>query len=1697
MAVTENMLIDIQVKVGNSSKNVDQVSGNLADLNKSISETNQSLKSIERQFQQLGLAFNNVATNITTSNSEVKESFKTLDTEVAKSQRTWDAVLDTTKFAGFIAATGAVAYQFNQVKSAAQPAIDAFQTMAKHAGTAGKIISKSLPTTIWGIAEAAGMAAPALIALGSAMQTTDSIVLDTIGTFLKFAGILAGGVVAAIGFVINLVGNLAVSLGEKLLKSVSANTEAFIKFQSVMSQFNFTIQGFGKTFGEDVVGSLDYWNKTLEDVYKNTVFTRDEIAKSIKILVAEGQVIGLTVEENTKLLNRAADVAAATGRDLYEVTQMIVSGLTNNSQAVLALGIDIRDTSVSHTDYAKTAGISIEQMDSQQLAMARLSTLYERTIPIIGAATKQTETIAGATAIYEKTLKDIEIKLGETGAATEAYYVTLTKIAKFFAELPTPLLAFIGNIKDVAGVLLILVGNILKVSVFAFALIGTMKILNHILSVTLGFTVSLGAAFSYFIRVIAPTVAVFFAVKQALDELYDTNVAFASTIQTMSQSLGIFKIQLFSIKKETNIFTDSLTKAWEFTVTTIKLAITGIMQSINLLALGMQKLKKIFTKDQETIDYYDYTIQELEMRLAGLNDGANKSWKVFDKLGSSTAMAAEKAQEYNQKVEQSTPMAEKFRTKVIQLAKVINEGFDVGVERQKFLGTEFEKAIASYTQAQKELDNVFKTKSSEKDTAQKYADAEKKSIQASLEIEKLRLDTVKKINEQQRTLNLEMLRSQGKNIAAINLEKNEQLKQIDEQIAGLKLLGDVRKDELKILEETRKLIEKTSGMKVSEERSKSLQKAIDAEKLLADIKKESSKVEGNVIQDLVARVEARQSEINKVKETLQATNDYGKRAKKALEEAADVAMNIFDVGLAKLQKEQFDELKKSRESLADSINKEAMTSREYINYQYQRELDILNAKEQQLKAQGLLNSGMTEQFEETRKLLKQQKTSAEKKAPGEDYERMEKAGTGIASSITGVFQTGAMGMVGGAMSIVSAIVDVVDKILDFIPNMINKIAGVFDKATALPDMILNAVKNFGRAITSFTKDFLPNLLKALPEIIDSITETISESIPDATQKLFDQLPELIDKLWARIPDMIEKSVATLVDNSPKIAVMVINAIIKLLPKLIYMYVKLLVVVLPKAIVNGIINGLKNIGNIFKGLSIKGPNIKKMTEGLKLGMKSASKTLTGEASKLFAVMDLGATEKAKSVLENIPGDIEKGAKKAVDYLTMWWRKLLIELQAVWDGIVSIWRKVWDTIKDIWDGLVEAMRNVFAFLKSIWDMVIAALTKLWANLKEVWDHVIAALSSVWAEITKIFSALWDRVLQIWDGIVTAFNQSIQFLKDTWDMVIMALSALWETLKSIWTTVGDALGKVWDKLSSLGTAIWDGLVSAFKSGANLFSDLGSAIWEGLKSGLGSLGTLLKDAFDKLNPSNIFEKIFKIDYKGKGTVENTLGIDIPYANFAKGGMVPGNPLVSGDSVLNDRILALLSPGEAVIPRSLMDNPAIKTLINAVLTGKITPPAFWGGSISIGGKKLIEVGDKGVSVAGQSIIPGPGLVWEQVKTQVMDMVLKMFEANKFHSGGLVPSFAGGGEVPAMLNPGEFVMNRSATNGFGLNLLNQMNQGKGQISQPNITLNIQIETTQPIDETFFRNNLMPRIKDDLKRRTLNGEFIISSKGVRQ
>jgi hypothetical protein len=549
----------------------------------------------------------------------------------------------------------------------------------------------------------------------------------------------------------------------------------------------------------------------------------------------------------------------------------------------------------------------------------------------------------------------------------------------------------------------------------------------------------------------------------------------------------------------------------------------------------------------------------------------------------------------------------------------------------------------------------------------------------------------------------------------------------------------------------------------------------------------------------------------------------------------------------------------------------------------------------------------------------------------------------------------------------------------------------------------------------------------LPDLFMSIIDGALNKIPEASMKFFASVPDLLRKVIDAIPEIVEVFVAGLIASSVDLSIALIAGIIQSSPILTMEIARLLSITLPKAVIKGIMDGLKQIGaaisSMFGG-GLFGKKKQKLefdTKSITDSMKKAAQTLTGEASKLFKVVDLGAENpKAEEKAKEQVKAVEEAGKRAQDWLSQAWHKILSGFGDLMTWFGEVWHQLMSSVKEVFSGVVQMFRDVFGAVKDIFN-----------------------------------------------GIITAFEG------------------------------------VFSTLSEIGSAISNGLTDGLQDLGDFFYTLGDQIWQGLWSGIEGLGSFFKNMFDSINPSNLFEKIFKVPPSPQGTVESALGINVPFMNFAKGGMVPGNAVVGGDSLMNDRVLAMISPGEAVVPRSKMNDPFLSGLVRGVLDGTITPPKFAlggfagqvQGAVAGAGTAVMSEVDKAKAFIASL---NPAQLWDMVRGKVMkEMIPEMLKANKFHEGGII---GGSGDVPILGQAGEFVMQRSAVNGIGSGTLAQMNKTGSSSVQGNTSnvynIDIKVDAKTAPDEKFIRGTMVPIIKEELRRASLDGQRVLFQQGIR-
>lgn len=106
-----------------------------------------------------------------------------------------------------------------------------------------------------------------------------------------------------------------------------------------------------------------------------------------------------------------------------------------------------------------------------------------------------------------------------------------------------------------------------------------------------------------------------------------------------------------------------------------------------------------------------------------------------------------------------------------------------------------------------------------------------------------------------------------------------------------------------------------------------------------------------------------------------------------------------------------------------------------------------------------------------------------------------------------------------------------------------------------------------------------------------------------------------------------------------------------------------------------------------------------------------------------------------------------------------------------------------------------------------------------------------------------------------------------------------------------------------------------------------------------------------------------------------------------------------------------------------------------------------------------------------------------------------------FQQGGLIGAdntvFSGPDSQLIAAQPGEFVFNKDAVSRLGLGNLERMNAGGGMMESQGLTIGaINVYPQTATSEADIKTKIVPAVKSAIKRASQDGEFVISSRGLR-
>ena len=737
-----------------------------------------------------------------------------------------------------------------------------------------------------------------------------------------------------------------------------------------------------------------------------------------------------------------------------------------------------------------------------------------------------------------------------------------------------------------------------------------------------------------------------------------------------------------------------------------------------------------------------------------------------------------------------------------------------------------------------------------------------------------------------------------------------------------------------------------------------------------------------------------------------------------------------------LRLENLKAINEENQNIANTLAVAGLEGEERINRELEIQLGLLEAKKEQLRAEGLLTAEAEKALDARADLLRAGAQQQKNELPS--------AGMSIAQGILDADIGGLMGVafgeqasglimsgldtlgsvIGGAVSGVMTLFDpsfwenigdtltgLIDTIPDALLSIFEKLPQIFDdfieKFPAVVDKILEALPVLIQSLLDKMPELIEMLFQSMGKLIDALPamfQQLMDALPEILQSILDGLPEIIDKIFEALPqminsliraipgviiqileslpDIIESLVAGITGAMGEIAAQFIDTFIVQggAIKIAIAFVKAMIRMVP-AIISGLLKGLKRgFDALFKGIKLPVDlDVSQVEESFKSGLANVQRNVASATNQIFAVVDLNAQRRAQDQAEKL-GAVIKNATD--DHIR--------RTKSLWDKLKDIVAKAWKFVSDLW----EALKGI---VQAAWQFVL----QLWEGLK------------------GIVRAAWQFVLTLWDGLKAVVAKAWEFVQKLWDGLKEAVSSAWQFVQNIW----DSLKGVVEGAFSFVKGIFDTFISAVKG---TFERVVKPIFDALKSAFDGFKNVVNNLINNFN--NIFRPVFD------GLKNAFEAIKSPFNS------------------LKDAMNAIKTPFE--------------TLANAL------------NSFTSAGKGFLErlTGYQG------------GLV-------------KANEIQRFQAGGNVLPFTSKGRdtVPALLAPGEFVINRNSVNSIGNNALKFMNEtGKmpgGQVNNINMTVNVNVRANGNLTESEIKQRIVPTMKNELKKASLRGEFLISQRGV--
>ena len=171
---------------------------------------------------------------------------------------------------------------------------------------------------------------------------------------------------------------------ESIIAFGKASVTAFAEAEQSSRKLEFAVKNIAN--GSD--GALDLLMKQAEDLKAVSIFDDDDIIAAQNALIT----YGLTTDQVSKLIPKIVDLASATGEDLGQATDRVVSAINGQTRGLKDVGLQFKDTG----DKVENYNVILDKLNKFQ-----------------GATADATDTTSGALKRFQVAVGDISENTGE------------------------------------------------------------------------------------------------------------------------------------------------------------------------------------------------------------------------------------------------------------------------------------------------------------------------------------------------------------------------------------------------------------------------------------------------------------------------------------------------------------------------------------------------------------------------------------------------------------------------------------------------------------------------------------------------------------------------------------------------------------------------------------------------------------------------------------------------------------------------------------------------------------------------------------------------------------------------------------------------------------------------------------------------------------------------------------------------------------------------------------------------------------------------------------------------------------------------------------------------------------------------------------------------------------------------------------